>query len=151
LARKQGQIIARGKQRWLVRVYLGRDQRTGRREYLSHTICGTLRAAQRFLNSWLETLQEGRELAVAKITLNQFLDRWLRVAARPKLRPKSYRDYQALLDRYLRPALGERLLQNLTPLDLQAAFHAIHERGLSPRTVHYTHAVLHAALEQAVQ
>ena len=53
------------------------------------------------------------------MTLNQYLDRWLELAARPKLRAKSYRDYRALLARYIRPALGERRLLSLTPLDIQ--------------------------------
>jgi integrase len=150
LARKRGQIISRGKRSWLVRVYLGRDQVTGRRRYHSRTIAGRLRDAQRYLNSRLDRQAEGRELVDARITLNQFLDRWLAIAARPKLRTKSYRDYKALLDRYIRPALGERLLSRLTPLDLQNAIHAMNERRLSARTVRYTHAVLHSSLDQAV-
>jgi hypothetical protein len=44
MARKVGQIIARGDRRWLIRVYLGRD------------------------------------LEGAKITLNDYLDRWLNTA-----------------------------------------------------------------------
>ena len=151
MARKQGQIISRGDHRWLVRVYQGRDPETRRRRYFNRTLRGSFHAARQVLNSQLAACAEGKELVGARLTLTQYLDRWLELAARPKLRAKSYDDYQAILGRYLRPALGERELRNLTPLDLQRGVHEMQERGLSPRTVHYTHAVLHAALEQAVR
>jgi hypothetical protein len=36
MARKVGQIIARGDRRWLIRVYLGRDRETNKRNYHNH-------------------------------------------------------------------------------------------------------------------
>jgi integrase len=155
LARKHGQIIARGEGRWLVRVSLGRDHQNRRRKYLNRTPRGGFRAAQNHLIIRLEERDQAREpdaeLAAARLTLNQYLDRWLELAARPKLRAKSYGDYQALLGRHIRPALGEQELPGLAPLDLQSVYHQMRSSGLSSRTVHYTHAVLHAALEQAVR
>jgi len=38
MARKVGQIIARGKRRWLIRVYLGRDHETKKRNCHKRTI-----------------------------------------------------------------------------------------------------------------
>ena len=55
------------------------------------------------------------------MTLNQYLDRWLPLAARPNLRAKSYTDDVALLARYIRAALGCFKLNQLTPLDIQSA------------------------------
>ncbi len=151
MARRQGQIIPRGDHRWLVRVYQGRDPVTRRRTYHSRTVHGSFRAAQHVLNTRLAECEPVRELVGAQMTLNQFLDRWLELAARPKLRKKSFSDYQSLLARSIRPALGERKLSRLTPLDLQSVYYQMHQKKLSPRTVGYTHAVLHAALEQAVR
>ena len=54
MARKQGQIIARGQSAWLVRTYQGRDPQTGTRKYLNQTIHGPMRKAQRFLNLKLQ-------------------------------------------------------------------------------------------------
>jgi hypothetical protein len=50
MARKAGQLIARGQSTWLVRVYPGRDPQTGTRKYRNQTLHGSFRAAQRFLN-----------------------------------------------------------------------------------------------------
>ncbi|WP_109488526.1 tyrosine-type recombinase/integrase [Occallatibacter savannae] len=85
------------------------------------------------------------------MTLNEYLDRWLHLAARPRLRAKSYADYAALLARYIRPSLGGHTLQDLKPLEIQATYQSMLDRKLSPRTIQYTHSVLHAALEQAVR
>jgi hypothetical protein len=43
MARKLGQIIARGQSTWLVRIYQGRDPETWTRKYLDQTIHGPFR------------------------------------------------------------------------------------------------------------
>ena len=50
MARKVGQIIARGDRRWLIRVYLGRDHETKKRNYHNRTIRGSMREAQAYLD-----------------------------------------------------------------------------------------------------
>ena len=57
MARKVGQIIARGDRRWLIRVYLGRDHETKKRNYHSRTIRGSMREAQAF-GRWTEGCSE---------------------------------------------------------------------------------------------
>ena len=39
----------------------------------------------------------------------------------------------------------------MRPMDIQTTYQGMIERGLSPRTVRYTHAVLRSALRQALQ
>ena len=93
----------------------------------------------------------GRGLEGSEITLNEFLDRWLETAAKPKLREKSYKSYESLMRRYIRPALGEKILAAITPLDMQSAYQRLINRGLSPRTIRYTHSVLRSAIRQAIR
>jgi hypothetical protein len=59
------------------------------------------------------------------------LDRWLGTAVGPRVRPKTFQDYQGMLHRYVRPVLGERVLAALRPLDLQAMYQHMTERSLS--------------------
>ena len=77
-----------------MRVYNGRDPETNKRNYLNQTIEGGLRGAQAHLNKTLGERNRGRNLNSSRQTLNQFLDRWLEVCARPRLRAKSLRDYE---------------------------------------------------------
>ena len=84
----------------------------------------------------------GRDLEGAKITLNEYLDRGIQTAVKPRVREKTCQDYEGMLRRYVRPNLGERVLEAMRPLDLQNAYQQMIERGLSARTVGYTQVVL---------
>lgn len=151
MARKLGQIIARGQNTWLVRIYQGRDPKTGTRKYLNQTIHGPFREAQRFLNLKLQQRDLNRTPRAAAITLNQFLDEWLATSAKPRLRARTFHDYESLLRLYIRPALGTRLIGTIGQMDMQGLYAEMFARGLSARTIEYTNAVLESAFRQAVR
>ena len=151
MARKVGQIVRRGARTWLVRVYNGRDPETTKRKYLNQTVYDGLRDAQAHLNKMLGERDRGRNLDSSKQTLNEFLDRWLELCAKPRLRAKSFRDYEGLLRRYVRPVLGANALATVSALDIQALYRELLDRHLSARSIRYTHAVLRSALKQAVR
>jgi hypothetical protein len=97
-----------------VRVYTGRDLETKKRTYLNQTIYGGLRDTQAHLNKMLGERDCGRRLDSSKQTLNQYLDRWLELFAKPRLRAKSLKDYEGLLRRYVRPGLGPKIFIHLS-------------------------------------
>jgi hypothetical protein len=143
MARKVGQIIRRGTRTWLVRVYSGRDPETKMRKYLNQTVHGGLRDAQTQLNKMLSERDRGRKLDSSKQTLNRFLDCWLELCAKPRLRAKSLKDYEGLLRRYVRPSawptgigihLGaghsDALPRSATPRPV-GRFHPLYARGLA--------------------
>jgi len=119
MARKVGQIVRRGECTWLVRVYNGRDRESKKRKYLNQTVHGRLRDAQSHLNKMFGERDRGRNLDSSKQTLNQFLDRWLEVCAKPRLRTK---DYEGLLRRHVRPRVGEKALSTVSGFDVQMLY-----------------------------
>ena len=151
MSRKVGQIIARGEHRWLVRVYLGRNRETSKRAYHNRTICGSLRHAQAYLTRRLHERDLSRGVESLQVIVDEFLDHWLKTAVRPKVRAKTYSDYAAMLRRYIRPAIGAKILASLSPLEIQAAYQIMIDRKLSARTVRSAHAVLRAAIRQAIR
>jgi integrase len=151
MARKVGQIIRRGIRTWLVRVYSGLDPETKMRKYLSQTIYGGLRDAQAQLNKMLGERDRGRKLDSSRQTLNQYLDCWLDLCAKPRLRAKSFKDYEGLLRRYVRPRLGPKALASISALEIQTLYRDLQMRSLSARSIRYTHAVLRSALKQATR
>jgi len=68
MARKVGQIIARGDRSWLIRVYLGRDLETKKRNYHNRTIRGSMREAQAYLTRKLRERDLGRDLEWGRTT-----------------------------------------------------------------------------------
>ena len=110
-----------------------------------------MREAQAYLTRKLRERDLGRDLEGAKINLNEYLDRWLETALKPRVREKNCQDYEVMLRRYIRPKLGERVLVAMRSLDLETTYQQMIERGLSARTVRYTHVVLRSALGQALR
>jgi len=94
---------------------------------------------------------DGAFIEGEKLSLNDYLDKWLQAAAKPRLAERTFLDYKDLLIRYVRPALGNKKLSKVQPLDIQRLYSEMQERGLSPRVVRYTHAVLSSSLKQAVK
>ena len=151
MARKVGQIIRRGPCTWLVRVFNGRISETKKRRYLNQTVHGRLRDAQLHLTKMLGERDRGRNLDSSKQTLNQYLDSWLELCAKPRLRPRSFKDYEGLLRRYVRPRLGSKALSAISALEIQLLYQDLLGRSLSARSIRYTHAVLRSALKQAMR
>ena len=121
MASTAGQIIKRGERNFIVRIYLGRDA-NGKRNYMNQTVRGTKKDAQAVLTKLLRNKDMGTLLAPSKESLDDYLDRWLEAAAKPRLEPSSYGDYERLLKYYVRPEIGATSLQKLTALDIQKVY-----------------------------
>ncbi len=86
-----------------------------------------------------------------RLTVAQFLQRWLEGVVKPGLRSTTYRDYKNTIDRHTVPLLGHLRLTQLQPAHLQGLYASLLDSGLSPKTVRNVHGCIHAALEQAVK
>ena len=113
--------------------------------------------AEAALADALARRSHGLALDPAKLTVNQYLDRWL-AHIRTSLRARTVARYAALLRDHVRPHIGARPLKQLTPLEVQAIYDrlAVGGRrdgkpgGLAPQHILAVHRCLHRALAQAV-
>src|SRR5215218_10396467 len=142
--------------RWYPRLELPRGpDRTRRFEALGGY--PTRAQAEAALADALARRSLGFVLDPAKLTVNQYLDRWLD-HIRTNRRARTVARYTALLRDHVRPSIGARHLKKLTPLEVQAVYDrlAISGRrdgkpgGLAPQHILAVHRCLHRALEQAV-
>ena len=145
-----GQIIAKGKNTWLVRIFQGRNA-NGKRNYINKTIHGTKKDAQKWLTAALRDKDLGIFVEPAAMSLNDYLDKWLETAARPRVAQRTADGYAALFKRYIREPLGNKRLDQIQALDIQQVYGALQGRGLSARIVRHTHSALGNALRQAVK
>jgi integrase len=87
-------------------------------------------------------------------TLDAYLDEWLALQT-TQVQPSTWESYDAVVRRYVRPALGEQPLEALHPRGLSRFYVELLSGGgrdgaaLSLRTVRYVHAILHKALDDA--
>lgn len=148
-ARRAGQLIRRGPS-WLLRVYVGRDPQTGRRRYINRTVRGNKREAQAILNEMLLEKDRGQLMAPSRQTVNEYLERWLE-ASYARVSRRTADGYKQVLNLYVQPVIGNRRLDQLTPLEIQELINGMTADGYSSGTVRKAHSVLRNALNQAVK
>ncbi len=98
-----GQIIARGDRTWLVRIYVGRNPQTGKRQYDNHTVRGTKKDAQTYLNGKLRERDLGTYAGVQHTLIGTLLDDLL---ANYKINEQDYDWAEGKVRVNLRPFFG---------------------------------------------
>ena len=154
----QGHITKRGTNSYTVVINLGRDPLTGKRRQLWRSIKGTKRDAEALRVELLHQRDSGMDAPPGKLTVAQYLERWLRDYAEPNVAPKTLRTCIDTVKRHFIPALGSLPLAKLRPQHIQGFYARLLREGrldgkggLSPRSVQRQHQVLHVALHHAVQ
>lgn len=99
----------------------------------------------------LRDRQQGLPLAPERDTLAQFLLHWLEHTARPRVRPRTFVDYEINVRRHIKPAIGHVKLAKLTAQHVQTLLAEGLTEGLNPKTVRNIHATLRTALNDAVR
>jgi integrase len=145
---RRGQMIPRGDNKWLLRVYVGRDG-NGKRKYVGETIEGTTHQARQALTKMLRQNDTHTLAAPVKITLAEYVEEWYK--SKVQISESTLNGYKLHLKLYIIPALGHLKLHQITPPVVQAAYNALIAQKLSPRTIEYAHTVLHQALGKAIK
>lgn len=143
-------VIRKGKEKWLIRVFIGRDEH-GKTQFFNEIFHGKKKEADAYEAKKKSEMVAGVALVHSKTTVDEYLDRWLEISAKPRLHSRTYGDYTEYLQRYVRAKIGNLKLTKLKPLEIQAVYTAMLEKGLSPRTVRYAHSILSSSLKQAVK
>ena len=145
----RGQVIQR-KSGFMVRIFLGRDA-GGKKKYLNQRVTGNKKDAQKVLTALLKELDTGKLLVNPSTqTVKEYGEEWLETIAKPRLARSTFVRYCHYLRHKIYPKLGNTKLTKLEPKAIQKVYNALTERGLAPKTVHYTHMVLNSALKHAV-
>ncbi len=99
--------------------------------------------------------RHGQYIDRNSITVAAYLDQWIEAHA-IEVKPKTLQDYRHLINRHVRPRIGDLRLQAITPSRLTKLYRELATSGgrdgagLSPRTVEYVPAVLRKAFRDAV-
>jgi integrase len=152
----KGHLRERSPGHWAI-VLETRDSQTGARKRKWHSFAGTKRKAQDECARLISELNGGLYIEPAKITVGQFLDRWLE-HSKPLVSPRTHERYGELVTKNIKPLLGAVLLTKLRPMQISDAYakalssgHRKGKGGLAPNTVRYMHVILKAAMRHAVR
>ncbi len=154
----RGHIVKRYKNSYTIVLSVGRDPVTNKPRQQWVTVKGNKKDAEKKLAELLHQIDNGIYIKPGKITLREFLERWLRDYAWANLAPRTAEGYEHIVRRHLIPAMGNVLLDQLKPETLQRYYTDKLEGGrcdgkgaLSPRTVRHHHVILHNALDKAMK
>ena len=141
----EGSITKRKDGRWMGR-YTVHDAEGPKQK----AVYGKTRAeASAKLRQAMVDADQGLVFDDENLTVGTYLERWLSDSVRGSVRGSTFESYRRQARRYLIPAIGRVRLKKLTHMQVRHLYREMQDRGLSARTVQYTHAVLHRALKQA--
>lgn len=156
---KPAGVYADGQGGWYLKVTLGRDPLTGRREQITKRGFRTAGAAGAARRELLGQVDRGQlRPTPGATTLNQLMDLYLDgIDADGRLSAKTRFDYRHSTDDYIRPHLGTRRVRDVTAEVVLAWQRKLTQgggtkagRGLSPNTIRLARAPLAGAFKLAV-
>jgi integrase len=175
-ANGEGTITKRKDGRYQAAAYVYRPDGTRTRQFVYGK---TREEVADKLTELQEKTRQGIPAASSTMAFGDYLTYWLGAIAPERLKPSTLNSYEGLTRLYIRPALGNKKLNRLTPADVRrflsefknsclcclrgadkerpedkrscCAVGRCCRRRPSARTVQYIHAVLRSALQQAMR
>jgi len=149
-SRPAGQIVKRGEKKYLIRIFLGRDDATGKRAWFNKTFHGTQTDAQKWLTMALRRRDMGEPIEDTGRSVATWLDEWLKMKAKT-VRPRTLEIYTANIERHVKPALGNRKLSSVVAGDIQKFYSDLADKKMSAKTIALIHAMLTSGFRQALR
>ena len=147
----RGYIRKKGEHSWQITLDTGIEPDGKRRRYFETVHSSRKSDAQKRLNELLVTLEKGIYTPPGRLTLREYLDRWVKDYVQSNLSPRTAEGYEHLCNRHFVPCLGNIKLSGLKPEHLQHYYSEKLSSGLSAQTVRHHHTCLHKALQTAVE
>ncbi len=144
-----GSVYKRGKT-WTFVIDTIPDENSRRRQS-SRGGFKTKREAEAEKSRLLTQRDQGIDVSVDRMTVREYLTSWLLNHVQAKVAPSTYLGYHQLVRLHINPVIGHILLGRLTPLQIDAVYAAVLQKGRSARTALQVHRCLHSALAQAVK
>lgn len=143
--RGDGGLYQRGDGAWVgvVELPVGADGKRRRRRVVSQD----RNEAIRKLKKLRADVDQGRIAVTGNTTVAKWLDRWLTEIHAEKIRPTTQRDYRTSIDLHIKPSIGSKRLDKLTPAHIRGMQRTIGSR----RAAEKAHVILKKALKDAVR
>lgn len=147
--RKLPQGIRQRGERYQARVFV-REDRAGKQITKARSF-RTLKDAKQWMDDHKKEIRRGTYIAPSHVTVSEFASDWLAGPARTRLRPWSLEQYEQKLRTHVLPILGDYSLSSVTLGLIDKLYASLAEKGISPRTIQYVHAVLNSMFTHALR
>ena len=160
--RPSGDGMVRGREdgRWEGRIVVG--HKANGDSIFRYFSAGSQRELMRKLHREQEVYQGVDLTEECRITLAEWLDRWMETYMEGAVRASTLRGMRHDVERHIKPRLGETIISEISQADVQSLYAALLENGrvhphpelgtgLSASTIRKIHGILHGALKAANQ
>lgn len=137
-----------GKARYMVRIE-STDPVTGKRRRVTVGTFATKREAEREQAKAITERERGTLLQPDTTTVGELLDRYLETEVPKTVKPENRAEYEVIIRKHLKPALGNVLVRKLTVEHVERLFADLQAAGYSSTTIKKAHLRLGAALRLA--
>jgi integrase len=131
-------------------IELGRDPITKKRKQITRRGFATKKEAEKVANEIENQINKDTYIVDSKMTLEEYLNKWLDIAAKRKVRDTTFTNYKRALDYRVIPVLGHFQISELKSTHFEQFVNSLIQDGLSDRYIEYINTVLYGALEKAV-
>ena len=155
-----GMVRKREDGRWEGRIVIG--HRENGEPLFRHVYAKTQKALLDKLHQNIECYRDVELTEDSRMTLGEWLDRWLTEYKEGTVRPGTLKSYRCYIEYYIKPQLGDKQISLISQQDIQRMYRRLKTAGrihehpemdhqLSDSMVRHIHSTLHAALKDAVQ
>ena len=153
-----GMVRKREDGRWEGRIVVGHKQNG--EPIFRYVLAKTQKELLDKLHRDLEAFQDVELTEDSRMTLGEWLDRWMEDYGAATLRPNTLRSYEQFIRCYIKPYLGNKIVSRVTRMDIQKLYRKLKHEGrvrehpeygheLSDTMVLRIHAMLHRCLKDA--
>ena len=155
-----GMVRKREDGRWEGRIVIGHKENG--EPLFRHVYAKNQKALLDKLHQNIECYRDVELTEDSRMTLGEWLDRWLTEYKAGTVRPGTLKSYRCYIEYYIKPQLGDKQISLLSQQDIQRMYRRLKTEGrvhehpemnhqLSDSMVRHIHSTLHAALKDAVQ
>ena len=155
-----GMVRKRDDGRWEGRIVVG--HKANGDPIFRHVYAKTQKALTEKLHQSIECYQDVELTEDSRMTLGEWLDRWLAEYKDGTIRSGTLEGYRNYIENYIKPQLGGKQVSLITAQDVQRMYRRLKSGGrvredaegskrLSDSTVRHIHTMLHGAMKAAVQ
>ena len=153
-----GMVRKREDGRWEGRIVVGHKENG--EPIFRYVLAKTQKGLLDKLHRDLEAFQDVELTEDSRMTLGEWLDRWMEDYGAATLRPNTLRSYEQYIRSYIKPYLGDKIVSRVTRMDIQKLYRKLKHEGrvrehpeygheLTDTKVLRNHAMLHQCQKNA--
>ncbi|MGM9603577.1 MAG: tyrosine-type recombinase/integrase [Faecousia sp.] len=155
-----GMVRQREDGRWEGRIVVGHKENGD--SIFRYVSAKTQKELMRKLHKSMEEYRDVDLSEDSKMSLAEWLDRWMEEYASPSVRETTLRGYRQYIECYIKPRLGNKQVCKITTADVQELYREVKKNGrktehpeygyeLAGTTIRRLHGVFHQAMDVAVR